>query len=94
MNLISSLRAGLVALIFVASAAFAGPVNINTASEAQLAEALTGIGSARAAAIVEYRKANGPFRRAEDLSKVEGIGPHIVKLNQDLIKTTEPSAKK
>ena len=49
------------------------PLNLNTATEAQL-EALPGIGAATAARIVEYRKKNGAFKKAEDLMNVKGIG--------------------
>ena len=50
------------------------PVNVNLASEAQL-EALPGIGPTLAAAIVQERERNGPFRSADDLTRVHGIGP-------------------
>ena len=50
------------------------PINVNSASEAQL-EALPGIGPTLAAAIVEERRRNGPFRSADDLTRVHGIGP-------------------
>jgi competence protein ComEA len=49
------------------------PLNLNAATEAQL-EALPGIGAATAARIVEYRKKNGPFKKAEELMNVKGIG--------------------
>ncbi|MDO5687079.1 MAG: helix-hairpin-helix domain-containing protein [Neisseria sp.] len=48
-------------------------VNINTASEQELAT-LRGVGSVKAAAIVEYRKQNGPFKSKEELKSVKGIG--------------------
>ena len=47
-------------------------VNINTADAAEL-EKLPGIGPAKAAAILAYRQAHGPFRKAEDLMQVPGI---------------------
>lgn len=50
------------------------PVDINTATNAEL-ERLPGIGPKIAAAIVEHRSANGPFRSVEDLQLVKGIGP-------------------
>ena len=50
------------------------PVNINSANAAQL-ETLPGIGPTLAAAIVQERERNGPFRSADDLTRVHGIGP-------------------
>lgn len=52
----------------------AGPVNINSASPAQL-ESVPGIGPKTAQAIVEERTKNGPFKRVEDICRVSGIGP-------------------
>jgi competence protein ComEA len=51
----------------------AGPVNINTASAAEL-DALPGIGAKTAALIVEYRQKNGPFKKVEELMNVRGVG--------------------
>ena len=50
-----------------------GPVNINTATAAQL-DALPGIGPVMAARIITYREKNGPFKSVEDLRKVSGMG--------------------
>jgi competence protein ComEA len=50
-----------------------GPVNINTATAAEL-ETLSGIGPKTAKTIVEYREANGPFETIEDIMNVPGIG--------------------
>lgn len=50
------------------------PLNINTASEEQLLS-LTGIGPARAAAIVQYRDSVSPFLNPEELLFVPGMGP-------------------
>ena len=56
-----------------ATAAAITPLNLNSASVAQL-EALPGIGRATAERIVEYRQKNGGFKKAEDLMNVRGIG--------------------
>lgn len=55
-------------------AALAGQLNINTATEKKLTS-LPYIGAARAHAIVQYRRTHGPFRRIEELLKVDTIGP-------------------
>jgi len=62
--------------------AWAGPVNVNTADAGTLARELDGIGPAKAQAIVEYRQKNGPFRTADDLLKVQGIGPKVLDQNR------------
>jgi len=49
-------------------------VNVNTANPNEL-EALPGIGPSKAAAIVDYREANGPYGSLNDLDAVPGIGP-------------------
>jgi len=61
---------------------FATPVNINTASAEDIAQALYGIGRNKAQAIVDYRKQHGPFKSLEELAKVKGIGKGIIAGNQ------------
>jgi competence protein ComEA len=56
-----------------AKATPSAPVNLNTATEAQL-ETLPGIGPKVAQRIVEFRQKNGSFKKAEDLMNVRGIG--------------------
>src|SRR5512135_2121650 len=68
------------------AAAWAGPVNINSADAATLAKELDGIGPAKAQAIVDYRQKNGPFRAAEDLLKVDGIGERVLEMNRGNIR--------
>ncbi len=79
------LRRCLVLLLFaVASpmAAFAGPVNINTADAETISAELQGVGMSKAQAIVEYRKNHGPFKSFEDLTLVKGIGARTVEINR------------
>ena len=56
-----------------ASAAPTSPVNLNTATQAQL-EALPGVGAKAAQRILDYRKQNGSFKKVEDLMNVKGFG--------------------
>ncbi|MFA3790773.1 ComEA family DNA-binding protein [Aliiglaciecola sp. SL4] len=55
----------------------ATPININTATANDL-EALPGIGAKKAQDIVAYRKANGSFKRVEDITNVKGIGDRML----------------
>lgn len=72
--------------------AMAAAVNINQADAKQLAT-LDGVGPQKAAAIVAYRDANGPFRSIDDLAKVKGIGAATVDKNRDKISITVPASK-
>lgn len=65
----------------------AGPVDINTADAATIARELNGVGESRAKAIVEFREKNGRFASPDDVLKVSGIGPQVLKLNRDNIRT-------
>ena len=69
-------------LLMASVGAFAAPIDINTADAHTLASTLTGIGTAKAEAIVAYREANGPFKRLEELVKVKGVGEKTVEKNR------------
>ena len=56
------------------AASASAPVNLNSATQAQL-ESLPGIGAKAAQRILEYRLKNGSFKKIEDLMNVKGIGP-------------------
>jgi competence protein ComEA len=84
--LIRTLIAGLLPL-----AAWAGPVNVNTADAKTLARELEGIGPAKAQAIVDYREKNGAFKTADDLLKVEGIGSKVLEQNRGNIRVEKGS---
>jgi competence protein ComEA len=83
MNLIKSLFLALI-LSVASLGVFAASININTATAEQLT-ALNGIGDAKAAAIVEHRKAHGLFKSVDQLVDVKGIGLKLVEKNRDLM---------
>ncbi len=70
--------------------ALAGPVNINTADAKTIAKELNGVGLEKAQAIVEYRDKHGPFKRAEDVTLVKGIGERTFEVNRKDIRVGEP----
>ena len=68
-------------------------VNINTATAQEL-QTLNGIGPSKAAAIVEYRNANGPFKSPEDIKNVRGIGNGIYqKISSEITVGNGPAAR-
>jgi competence protein ComEA len=69
-------------------------LNINTATKDELI-ALEGIGPAKAQAILDYRKQNGPFKSVDDLKNVKGIGAkRLDKLRADITVGPPPAAAK
>ena len=68
--------------LLISPVAIATPVNINTASAEEIAQALYGIGHNKARAIVDYRKQHGDFKSVNELAKVKGIGKGIIVGNQ------------
>jgi competence protein ComEA len=76
----------LAAMVLLAPVIHAEPVNINTADAVALAKALTGVGPAKARAIVSYRDKNGPFKSVDQLAMVEGISQKLIEKNRADIK--------
>lgn len=62
-------------------------VNVNTADAGQLAY-LPRVGPSTAQRIVEFRKKNGPFKAAEDLMLVQGIGERTFALIKPYVATS------
>ncbi len=75
-----------------------GKVNINTATEAQIA-LLPGLGPKLATEVVNYRRNNGGFKTVEDIKKVSGVGDkkfekikdYVVLEGETTIKSTKPA---
>lgn len=80
-SIITLLAAGL----FSIWAWAAQPVNVNSASAEEIAEALKGIGLSKANAIVSYRDKNGQFKHVDELVNVKGIGIRTVDMNRGFI---------
>ncbi len=72
-------------------AAWAGPLDINTADAEMLAATLDGVGPAKAQAIVEYRDRHGPFVSVGDLRLVKGIGEATLERNRDKLTVSKGS---
>jgi competence protein ComEA len=62
-------------------------VNINTATKEELTS-LKGVGEKRAQDIIDYRTKNGNFKSVDDLEKVPGIGPGLMKQIRPQVTTT------
>lgn len=56
-----------------ARATASNPVNLNSATVAQL-QTLPGVGASTAQRIVDYRQKNGAYTKVEQLMNVKGIG--------------------
>ncbi len=80
-------------ILLLPALALAGPVNVNTADAETISESLQGVGLSKARAIVEYRQKHGPFKTADDLSLVKGIGDRTVELNRGNILVTPAATK-
>jgi len=63
-------------------------ININTAEE-WLLDALPGIGTTKAQAIIDYRTKNGFFRNIDELAKVKGISASVLAKIRPLITVGE-----
>jgi len=79
-------------LLVLSPMIMAESVDINSATAAELSKALSGIGPGKAKAIVEYREQNGPFKSADELKKVKGIGTATVEKNRAVINVGGPAS--
>jgi competence protein ComEA len=76
-------RLALALALAIPGLSFAGtPVNVNQADAATIAKSLDGIGQSKADAIVAWRDTHGPFKSADDLTQVKGIGKATLERNR------------
>ncbi|CAM3440004.1 ComEA family DNA-binding protein [Marinicrinis lubricantis] len=61
-----------------------GKIKINEAGIAEL-DLLPGIGPSKAQAIIDYRNEHGPFKAAEDLLQIKGIGEKTLAKFKDML---------
>lgn len=66
-------------------------ININTATAAEIAAHLDGIGMAKAEAIIAYRESHGPFSDLQSLGEVKGIGDKTLEKNADRLLFVAPA---
>ena len=78
-------------LLAVSSQVYSDPVDINSADAETLASSIDGVGERKAQAIVEYREANGPFARVDELANVRGIGTKTVDSNRNNLTVVTPA---
>ncbi len=79
--------------LYLCSGIALATININTATRDELV-ALPGIGPAKAQAILDHRKAHGPFKSVEELKDVKGIGAkRFEKLKPELAVSGPTSTK-
>jgi competence protein ComEA len=68
----------------LAAGTAAGQINVNTATAQEL-QLLPRVGPSLAQRIVEFRTSNGPFKAAEELTRVKGIGEKSFALLQPYV---------
>lgn len=67
-----------------AAAGQGAPLNLNTATSAQLQE-LPGVGPVLAGRILQWREENGRFSSVDELGEVSGIGPKVLERLRPLV---------
>ena len=69
------------------------PVNINTATSEELQQ-VPGIGPATAQKILQMRKSYGPFKSADDLLAIRGLGEKRLDKMRTYLTVGKPAARK
>jgi len=69
-------------LLLMSLVAVAQPLNINTATAIEISQAMTGVGPAKAEAIIKNRKEHGQFKSLDEMTRVKGIGVATIEKNR------------
>ena len=85
--MLKSIFGSIVLVLFLFVSAFAA-INLNTADKAAL-ESISGIGPAKANAIIKYREEQGSFKSVDELLNIKGIGPKIFKNIKDQVEISK-----
>jgi competence protein ComEA len=83
-NLARKLVDGELVAVGIAGTAEPGPLNLNTATLAQL-DALPGVGPVLAQRIIDFRAKRGGFTQVDELRQVDGIGEETFARLKDLV---------
>lgn len=73
------------ALLLTSPIQASNPIDINTATATEMAAVMTGVGPAKAQAIVDYRTEKGAFVSIDELTEVQGIGPATLERNRSVL---------
>lgn len=72
-------------LVLMSAVVLAKPLNINTATESEIAKTMYGVGPSRAKAIIKFRDENGEFKTLDQVTQVRGVSTAILEKNRDKI---------
>lgn len=84
--MLKSIFGSIFLVLFLFISAFAA-INLNTADKATL-ESISGIGPAKAEAIIKYRDEHGSFKSVDELLNVKGIGSKMLNNIKEQVEIT------
>ena len=85
--MLKSIFGSIFLVLFLFISAFAA-INLNTADKVAL-ESISGIGPAKASAIIKYRDEHGSFKSVDELLNIKGIGPKMLENIKEQVEITK-----
>ena len=85
--MLKSIFGSIFLVLFLFISAFAA-INLNTADKVAL-ESISGIGPAKANAIIKYRDEHGSFKTVDELLNIKGIGPKMLENIKEQVEITK-----